>query len=73
MKVYGGIAVLFGALAPFFSTFMAYHLRCIIDKKVFRTGDVGIDYKLYQGVFMTIIYLVYIGMYGFSMKEFLEG
>lgn len=50
MRVYGGMAVLFGLLMPFFSTFMAYHIRKIVEKKAFVTSDIGIDYKLYQAV-----------------------
>ena len=48
MHLYGGLAVMFGILAPIFWTTKAYFLRKTIQSKSFRAWDLGVDHMLYQ-------------------------
>ena len=73
MRAFGGLAVLFGILAPLFWTTKAYFLRRSIEQKSFKTWDVGIDHMLYQSAIQTLIYVTYLGSHAFELHLFLEG
>jgi len=73
MRMFGGLAVLFGILGPIFWTFKAFFLRSAIERKTFKTWDIGVDHTLYQAAFQTLIFVAYVCTNELSMDEFWQG
>ena len=73
MKVFGGLAVLMGCLAPLFWTFKTYWGRKSIINKSFITRDLAIDQQLIQTSVLSLAYLVCLTQHEFTWKEFWIG
>ena len=75
MQVYGGIAVLFAVLAPFFWTFKAFFARKSLESKLFFTmKDLALDSALLHSSSQTVLFCIYLYFSEtVSLSHFIQG
>ena len=74
-KMYGLLAVLYGAfLAPLCWTIKSYYGReAIENNNEFPMYDLGIDQMIFQGIYLMVLFFIYLANNPFNWTFFWEG
>ena len=72
-QIFAILSVSFAMMAPFFWTARCLYLRLSEDRYNYNLFDLAIDSQIYQNLFATIVYVVYLTKFEFELNILVEG